>query len=114
MIIFSAFYYEWGYDKGMQRDTRGTMAFLGPQIGSQRPSSNLSFAGERPDDGPACERRGARGSPANPKLLDGLGEPIWGVREATVPLLSFCIPLLSLDHSPIGLYHPPIIPFLFS
>ena len=65
----------------------------------------MGFAGERPDDGPACGRRGTGRSPANPKLLDGLGKPIWGVREAIVPLLSFCIPLLSP-------YYPFIIPLL--
>ena len=55
----------------MQRDNRGTTAFLTPQI----------------------------------KLLDGLGKPIWGVREAIVPLLSLCMPLYSL-------YYPPTIPVL--
>ena len=78
----------------MQRDNRGTIASLMPQIGLPRPSSNLGFAGERPVlRRPHAEPSSGR-SPANPKFLDGLGKPIWGVREAIVPLLSLCIPLL--------------------
>ena len=30
-------------------------------------------------------------SPANPELLDSLGKPVWGIREAIVPLLSLCM-----------------------
>ena len=77
----------------MQRDNGGTVASLTFQIGLPRPFSNLGFAGERPGprrphDGPSPGR-----SPANPKLLHGLGEPIWDVREGLVPLLSVRMPL---------------------
>ena len=66
---------------------------------------HLRFAGERPDDGSANGQRGTGRSPANPKLLDGLGKPIWGVRKAIVRLLSFCIPLLSFYYPLIILLH---------
>ena len=89
----------------MQTDNRGTIASLTPQIGLPRPSSNLGFAGERPvPRRPLAEPSSGR-SPANPKLLDGLGKQICGVREAIVPLLSLCLPLLSF-------YYPLIIPLL--
>ena len=84
----------------MQRDSRGSIASLTPQIGL-----HLGFAGECPDDGSANGRRGTGRSPANPKLLDGLGKPIWGAREAIVPLLSFCIPFLSPYYPLIILLH---------
>ena len=74
----------------MQKDNRRTIAFLTPQIGLPRPSSNLGFAGERPVPRcPLAEPSSGR-SPAKPKLLNGLGEPMWGVRQA---LLSLIIPL---------------------
>ena len=56
--------------------------------------ASLAFAGERQDDGSVNGRQGTGRSPANPKLLDGLGKPICGVRKAIVPLLSLCMPLL--------------------
>ena len=85
----------------MQRDSRATVA----QIVSPRPFSTWDLQG----CGPACGRRGTERSPANPKLLNGLGEPIWGVRKAIVPLFSLCMafyvlimPAFSFIHCNLG------------
>ena len=104
----------------MQRDNRGTFpdAPNRPERHDRLPDApnrlaktiqHLGFAGERPGNGSANRRWGTGRSPANPKLLDGLGKPIWGVMEAIVPLLSFCIPLLSFYYPLIIPYYPLII-----
>ena len=82
----------------MQRDNRRTVASLTPQIRLPRPFSTCDLQGSARTTAQHTGGGGTGRAPANPKSLNGLCEPIWGVREATVPLFSVCMPLLCPYH----------------